>query len=127
MVDLMINGCVTIFQFLQKHSRVLQHSSNGVDMEDKSFGEEVTVVAAWECCHSKHSAENHWLSGGETGNNMQGVEEVTEDEEVRYMKEMWLMFIPQEEKDKQKLKSILNRLWFHVSAKNPSLYQTDIH
>lgn len=58
---------------------------------------------------------------------MQGVEEVTEDEEVRYMKEMWLMFIPQEEKDKQKLKSILNRLWFHVSAKNPSLYQTDIH
>lgn len=67
----------------------------------EGFGEEVMVVAAWVCCHSEHSAESHWVSAGEAGNGMQGVKEGTEAEGMRYMKEMWLMFIPQEEKDKQ--------------------------
>lgn len=39
---------------------------------------------------------------------MQGVKEGTEAEGVRYMKEMWLMFIPQEEKSKQKLNLTLD-------------------
>lgn len=82
----------------------------------KGFGEEVMVVAAWDCCHSGHSAESHWLSAGETGNGMQGVKEGTEADGVRYMKEMWLMFVPQEEKSKQKLKSTLDWLWFCVNA-----------
>lgn len=41
---------------------------------------------------------------GETGNGMQGVKEGTGAEGVRYMKEMWLMFIPQEEKKQTKTK-----------------------
>lgn len=39
---------------------------------------------------------------------MQGVKEGTEAEGVRYMKEMWLIFIPQEEKGKEKLNSTLD-------------------
>lgn len=45
---------------------------------------------------------------GETGNGMQGVKEGTGAEGVRYIKEMGLIFVPQEEKSKQKLKTTLD-------------------
>lgn len=105
----MINGSVYCFPISTKPSECcsteVMESLRG---RVKGFGEEVMVAAAGDCCHSEHSAESHWLSAGETGNGMQGVKEGTGAEGVRYIKEMWLIFVPQEEKSKQKLKSTLD-------------------
>lgn len=75
MVGLMIDGCVTIFNYNRNiQSAELMESTTG---RVEGFGEEVMVVAAWVCCHSEHSAESHWLSAREAGNSMQGVKEGT--------------------------------------------------